>query len=233
MTPWLFLDDGVYPADKNMARDEELFGRVMSGEAGGAVRFYNWDSPAVTAGYHQKDFRFADDSVNIPIFKRPTGGGAVLHFDDITFSICSRAEGLFHGDINGVYRTISVIFLEAFAACGIDARIHSSVSSFSDVCFERTAQLELTFEGKKIMGAAQVRKKDFFLLQGVIPLRVDEGLYSRIFGPTVKLPRGIMQISPGFSVPAFISSIRVIMGKNAEIAFENHCSGLKKLCRNV
>ena len=211
MTPWFFISDDRYPSEMNMARDEELFNRVMSEQIPGAIRFYNWDKPAVTIGYHQKDFRFADRNAQMPILKRPTGGGAVLHSDDITFSISAPCLGVFKGDVHSTYREISDIFLEAFKVCGINAEIHATDGSFSSVCFERAARLELTYLGHKIMGAAQVRKKGFFLLQGVIPLAVNEQLYEMVFGEDVKLPAGILNMMPEFSENSFILAVKEYM----------------------
>lgn len=213
VTPWLFISDGRYRSEMNMARDEKLFDDVISGRIRGAVRFYNWDSPAITVGYHQKEKGFAAVPPEVPVFKRPTGGGAVLHYDDITFSICAEASGIFKGKILDTYKAVSEIFLEAFRSCGVDAEMKNSSDAFSDICFERTAQLELTLKGKKIMGAAQVRKKDYFLLQGVIPLNVSEELYSLVFGSAIKRPLGIMEIMPDFSSLQFILAIKDIISE--------------------
>jgi lipoate-protein ligase A len=204
-----------------MARDEELFNRVISEKIPGAVRFYNWDEPAVTTGYHQKEFRFADRDTQIPVLKRPTGGGSVLHSNDITFSISAPCIGLFKGDIQSTYRAVSEIFLQALKTCGVSAGIHATDGSFSSVCFERAARLELIYQGRKIMGAAQVRKKGFFLLQGVIPLTVDERLYRMIFGEGVKMPAGILDMVPEFSEQLFIMAVKNLMCEKLGIEFLN------------
>ena len=211
MTPWLFISDNRYPSEMNMARDEELFNRVMSGQIPGAIRFYNWDKPAVTIGYHQKDFKLTDKNAQIPVLKRPTGGGAVLHSDDITFSISSPSLDMFNGDIQSTYRVISGIFFEAFKTCGLNTEIHATDGSFSNICFDRAARLELTCMGHKIMGAAQVRKKGFLLLQGVIPLTVDAKLYERVFGDAVKVPIGVLDIMPDFSEHSFILAVKDLL----------------------
>jgi lipoyl(octanoyl) transferase len=217
MTPWFFISDGRYPSEMNMARDEAIFNNVIDNKISGAIRFYNWDKPAVTIGYHQRDFHFSDRGLGIPIVRRPTGGGAVLHSNDLTFSISSSARGLFRGDVLNTYKLISGIFLEAFNVCGLAAKLNTSESTFSNICFERTAQLELTCMGRKIMGAAQVRKKGFFLLQGVIPLTVDAGLYERVFGAAVKSPPGVLDIMPEFSEHSFILAVKALMRESHDI----------------
>jgi lipoyl(octanoyl) transferase len=211
MTPWFFISEGRYPSEMNMTRDGALFNNVIDNKIPGVVRFYNWDKPAVTIGYHQKEFHFSGSSLEIPIIRRPTGGGAVLHSDDMTFSISARSQGLFKGDVLNTYKLISGIFLKAFKGCGLNAELNTSKGSFSDICFDRTAQLELTCMGRKIMGAAQVRKKGFFLLQGVIPLTVDAGLYERVFGAFIKSPQGVLDIMPEFSEQSFIQAVKELM----------------------
>jgi lipoate-protein ligase A len=233
VTSWLFVSDLRYPSEMNMARDEALFNEVMAGEIPGAIRFYDWDKTALTLGYHQRNFSFADSSLDLPVLRRPTGGGAVLHSNDITFSICAPVEGVFQGDIPYTYRIVSEIFLEAFRICGVDAEMQSSQSRFANVCFERSANLELSFRDKKIMGAAQVRKKGFFLLQGVIPLRVDEKIYSRVFGSPVKIPSGIMPLMPKFSGSSFVLTIRDLMAWKLNVRFKHRDKGLKKLCQDL
>ena len=208
MIPWFFISDGRYPSEKNMIRDVAIFNNVIDLKIPGSVRFYNWDKPAITIGYHQRDFQFADSSLSIPIIRRPTGGGAVLHSNDITFSISAPALGMFKSDILSTYRVISGIFLEAFKVCGLSAEVHFSQGMFSDICFERTAQLELTCMGRKIMGVAQVRKKGFFLLQGVIPLTTDAWLYEKVFGASAKSPAGVLYVMPEFSEHLFIQAIK-------------------------
>ncbi len=220
MTPWFFISDGRYPSEMNMARDENIFNNVIDNVIPGAIRFYNWDKPAVTIGFHQKEFRFSDRSLEIPIIRRPTGGGAVLHYNDLTFSISSSVLDPFNGDILNTYRQISGILLEAFSVCGIEAELNASEGTFSNICFERAAQLELTCMGRKIMGAAQVRKKGFFLLQGVIPLTVSTGLYERVFGDDVKSPTGILDIMPEFSEHSFIVAVKALMRESHDIDFK-------------
>lgn len=211
MSPWLFISDGRHPSEMNMERDKALFEKVIKREIPGALRFYDWDRTAVTTGFHQKEFRFYDADLEIPVLMRPTGGGAVLHSNDITFSVSAPMEGLFEGDVMQTYGTVAGIFLKAFRACGLEAEIRTKKSGFSDVCFERTAQLELQYMGRKIMGAAQVRKRGFFLLQGVIPLSVDHGLYGRVFGPKARPPAGIYEMLPEFPAKSFIEAASELM----------------------
>ena len=89
---------------------------------------------------------------------------------------------------------------------------------FAEVCFARTARKELVLDGYKIMGAAQVRRRGFFLQQGVLPLRVDQGLYAKVFGDS-RQPAGILDLVPEFDPTAFVAALRRELELAAGISF--------------
>jgi lipoate-protein ligase A len=210
MTPWRLLRDGRCPARRTMEKDLDLFEAVRSGFLPGALRIYNWAEPAVTIGYHQKSFTLSDPSLEIPILRRPTGGGAVLHVDDITFSISSPSTGHLSGSIPECSGRISNIFAMVFHRCGIDVEARGGEHGFSDVCFARPSPVELMFCRSKLMGLALTRKERHLLVQGVIPLKVDQSLSQRVFGMRLPHPLvGILDYLPDFSVDAFACQLRV------------------------
>lgn len=190
---------------ENMPKDEALFDAVLNGDIPGGLRIYNWKSPAVTMGYHQKGFEFFDPDLDIPLFYRPTGGGAVLHVDDITYALVSGARGVFASGIMESYHLIAKIFEFALVHCNVSAQIQGKKAGFSRVCFERSSRSELVVAGKKIMGAAQLRRRECLLQQGVLPLRTDHALEKRVFGSCSGLQTmGIMDLYPGFGMDRFI-----------------------------
>jgi lipoate-protein ligase A len=180
-----------------MERDLNLFRSVSSGSHQGVFRIYNWDEPAITTGHHQKKFSPHDPALRLPIVPRPTGGGAVLHIDDLTFSIAAPENGPFPGGVTGACGAISGIFARAMRACGIDVEMRGDSTAFSPVCFMRSSPVELCLKGKKILGMAMLRASGFLLVQGVIPLHVDADLAARVFGecPDVE---GLCDHYPGF-----------------------------------
>jgi lipoate-protein ligase A len=165
-----------------MEQDLSLFRSVLDGSREATFRVYNWDRPAVTIGHHQARFTPRDEGLSLPVVKRPTGGGAVLHGDDLTFSICAPENGPFPGGITGACTEISRIFARCLRDMGLDARIQGDSKSFSEICFQRSSPVELCLDGRKIMGLAMLRRSGCILVQGVIPLRVDASLASRVFG---------------------------------------------------
>ena len=203
---WLLLLDGRYPSRFNMQRDLDLFDAVRKGHIPGFLRIYNWDIPAVTVGHHGSQFRFHDPSLEIPIIKRPTGGGAVLHIDDITYSISAASGNVFGSTIMETYSLISDVFVRAFHRLGLDAMKSQGDTRFSEVCFARSGPMEITLYGKKVMGSAQLRKDGYFLQQGVIPLKTDRDLAARVFGPGyAEWIRSIRDTVKDFDEKAFIA----------------------------
>jgi lipoate-protein ligase A len=192
-----------------MKKDLDLFEAVRTGFLTGALRIYNWAEPTVTIGYHQKSFIPADPSLKVPVLQRPTGGGAVLHTDDITFSMSFSPGGLLSTNIPECSARISDIFAGAFRRCGLDAQARGGKHGFSEICFARPSPVELLLSGYKLMGIALARKERFLLVQGVIPLTVDVSLSKRVFGDRLKRhPMGILDHKPDFSLDLFVDGLR-------------------------
>ena len=207
MTQWHLILEGRCPSRLNMARDLALFQSVLEGDHQGILRIYNWDEPAVTAGFHQKVFSPFDPTLSIPVVKRPTGGGAVLHVDDITFCIAAPESGPFSGII-GTCRQVSSIFGSALRKCGLDVEIHGDDTAFSHVCFMRSSPVELCLQGAKVMGLALLRKHGHVLVQGVMPLSMDKKLTRRVFGGANEPgSMGIFDHAPRFSQEEFIGHL--------------------------
>lgn len=182
MSAWRLVLDGRHDSRSNMARDSAMFRSVVSGRSAGVLRIYNWSEPAVTFGFHQRSFIPFDPEVGIPLLRRPTGGGAVLHVDDLTFSLCAPLAGVFARGVVESCRAVSGAFARALARCGIEAEMRGGGTAFSRVCFQRSSPVELCLGGAKILGLSARRTRNGMLLQGVLPLTVDAGLSRRVFG---------------------------------------------------
>lgn len=198
MRPWPFFHDGRHPSQRNMDTDRRLFSALRRGEIPGFFRVYNWSEPAVTVGYHQRRFSLPEH-VSLPVLTRPTGGGAVLHGDDFTFSLGAPCGFHLPSGIAACTSAISGVFSRALSAMGVET--HAALagrSSFSSTCFAQASASELTAVGAKVLGLALRRQDRFMLVQGVIPLRVDHALAREIFGDAASLMRGIVEIRPDF-----------------------------------
>lgn len=188
---WRLIDSGPGDAFYNMALDEAIATEVRKGAAPPTLRLYGWARPSLTLGCFQKTADINIDycrSHNIPIVRRPTGGRAILHGDELTYSFSSKTdrEPFSHGLLDS-YRRISAAFSIALKKIGVIAdskkeREKGRVLGRNPLCFQSSSFGELLLENKKLVGSAQKRWNDGLLQQGSIPyLQHDEPLRG-IFG---------------------------------------------------
>ncbi len=189
MIEWRLIDSGKMDAFYNMAIDEAIALTVMNKEAPPTLRFYGWKVSSVSLGYFQKisdiDIAFCLEN-NLPIVRRPTGGRAILHGDELTYSLSSTNSGSFSGDLRETYSIIGNAFFSAFRMLGLDVdmmqkRQKGNVLRRSPLCFNSTSLGEISIKGIKIIGSAQRRWKQCFLQQGTIPYSVDEQTMRKVF----------------------------------------------------
>lgn len=188
---WRFIDSGAGSASFNMALDEAIAASVRNGECPPTLRFYSWDRPSLSLGCFQKssdlDLDYCRQST-IPFVRRPTGGRAVLHDDELTYSFSVRTDREpFSKGLMESYRRISHVFDLAFRKIGIQVepkmqRERGRVLTGNPLCFGSSSYGELLLNNRKIVGAAQKRWKDGLLQQGSIPYTGDKDMIVRIFG---------------------------------------------------
>jgi lipoate-protein ligase A len=170
-------------ASENMAIDEAVFRLNRREGLPPTLRFFGWQPPAVSLGYFQKTSREIDvgacHRAGIDIVRRPTGGKAVLHDHDLTYSLVASADHpLFTGDILGTYRVISACISEALKRLGLVPEIATDGRSAAGTpleayCFAAPSRYELLVGGRKICGSAQVRTGDSFLQHGSLLIDID------------------------------------------------------------
>lgn len=164
---------------RNMAADEAVFEAVRRGEMSvPVVRVYQWDRTSVSFGRLQDEDAVREAYPHLPVIRRPTGGLAVEHGNDITVSVITRQEWLPGQETRGVlssYRQIVAGLLESFHESGVPA----SLGGAGDVrergavdCFASLAACDVADKrtGRKIMGSAQRRQDGAILQQMSIPL---------------------------------------------------------------
>ncbi|MBI5740726.1 MAG: lipoate--protein ligase family protein [Nitrospirae bacterium] len=173
-----FIAQGKQPAAFNMALDEAVSEAVRKGLSPPTLRLYQWDTPSVTIGYFQKvsdiNTGYCAD-MGYPVIRRMTGGRAVLHDDELTYSVSSLTDfPPFRGTLIDNYTIISGALLQGLAAGGIKACMSMSVKRPRDhaspACFKTASYGEVTVSGKKVIGSAQKRFHDGFLQQGSVML---------------------------------------------------------------
>ncbi len=190
MTYWRYIDYCKYDASYNMAVDEAVATSIMDGTSPPTLRLYGWLKPSVSIGAFQKIKDINIDlckQMNIRIVRRLTGGRAILHDKELTYSFSTKtSNGIFSDSLLQNYRIISSAFWYALRNLGTHAimskrRIKKNALSGNPICFQSTSYGEITVHGKKIIGSAQKRYRKGLLQQGSIPLSIDRHLLSRVF----------------------------------------------------
>jgi lipoate-protein ligase A len=224
MIEWRFIDSGPCSASYNMAADEAIAIAVRKGNVPATLRIYRWEKPSLSLGSFQKisDVNIAFCTArDIPVVRRPTGGRAIFHDDELTYSFSSRNETFFSKGLLDSYRILSWALKTAFDCIGLALTIKTERESArnlmrSPLCFDSTSYGELTFKGTKIVGSAQKRWKDGLLQQGSIPFAVDRELLRKIL--SVRLPS---DIRPTAGIRNMIDDLKPDKLKDAiRIAFE-------------
>lgn len=170
------ITQGAEHAFFNMALDEAVSEAVRQKAAPPTLRLYQWDRPSVSIGYFQKisdidaDYCIEND---YPVVRRLTGGRAILHDMELTYSLSSLHDSYpFNGSLFDNYKTISSALLSGLKSIGIEAAI-SFVKKRNEghgdpACFKAASYGEVTVESRKIIGSAQKRYKDGFIQHGSI-----------------------------------------------------------------
>jgi len=181
---WRMIQTGPLPGAMNMALDEVLLNSVQAGTSPPVVRLYRWLPEAVSLGYAQRGAAQVNHSyctaAGIDLVRRLTGGRAVLHAQEVTYSVISRRQGLFSVGILENYRIIAEVLLHCLRRLGLEAEISGRHGGISDAhaveqsaCFTAPAQFEIVCAGKKTCGSSQKRLQDSFLQHGSIPVDMD------------------------------------------------------------
>jgi lipoyl(octanoyl) transferase len=236
---WRFIDSGPCSAAYNMALDEAIAVTVRNNQAPPTLRLYGWDLPSVTIGYFQKmgevDTGYCHEK-NIPIIRRPTGGRAILHGNEITYSFSAKTSaGVFSKSLLDSYKIIGAAFSNAFLKIGVspelkllkDSRRESDAGmQKSPLCFQSVSYGEITINSKKIIGSAQKRWTDGLLQQGSIPLVIERDDLTKVFRmSTARDMRdsfiGLHDMFPDLIPDDLKTSIRISFEETFDIQFIN------------
>jgi len=183
---WRLLTTGFLNAFENMAIDDAILKTCSQGQSPPTVRFYGWTPHALSLGYSQQIKDTVDlkacDRLCVDIVRRTTGGRAVLHDEELTYSLISPSDNLlFPMNILESYRRISSCLIVGFKRLHINAQPLNSKERRRVLpgkrpkpsCFSSPSWYEITVGGKKICGSAQRRVGGAFLQHGSILLRFD------------------------------------------------------------
>jgi lipoate-protein ligase A len=177
---WRLLQTGLTDGTTNMAIDEAILWAVAEGESLPTLRFYGWEPPCLSIGYSQSMEGEVDvdrcREVGVDFVRRPTGGRAILHADELTYSVVApQAEPRVAGGVVESYRRLSMGLVAGLRALSLAvAQVEAANNKGeSAACFDAPSSYEIAVGGKKLVGSAQVRKKRVVLQHGSLPLEGD------------------------------------------------------------
>ena len=181
MTTWRFVKTPPASGAWNMAVDEAILEHAVRSEALPTLRLYAWNPPCLSLGHAQP---FADvdttrlESYGWDVVRRMTGGRAILHTDELTYSVCGQTdEPTLAGTLLESYNRLAGALLAAVQALGLLVEMKQGKADGggipNPVCFEVPSTYEITADGKKLIGSAQARRKGGVLQHGSLPLTGD------------------------------------------------------------
>jgi lipoate-protein ligase A len=182
-TVWRLLLTPPAQGTWNMAVDEAILEFSRRVEQPTTLRLYAWTPPCLSLGYGQSYTDIDLDrlkSYDWDVVRRPTGGRAILHTDELTYAVIgSQEDPLLTGGVLESYQRLSNALLEALKRMEITADAVAKNVAITEnmmdnpVCFEVPSNYEITFKGKKLIGSAQARRKNTVLQHGSLPLSGD------------------------------------------------------------
>jgi lipoate-protein ligase A len=210
-----FIEHKASDGSHNMAVDEALLKSVAEGSPA-TLRFYGWSAPTLSLGYFQiaSERSRHPDSLNCELVRRASGGGAILHEHELTYSFATPARGK-RGAANDLYLTFHESLIKALSDYGISAKLHAADDGISDaafLCFQRRADGDVVLDGKKIMGSAQRRWRTAILQHGSLLLNRSR------HAPELPGLRELSQVD--FETEALLRSWRETLARRLNLEFQ-------------
>lgn len=189
-TVWRLLSTGQQDGATNMAIDEAILEAVAAGDSPPTLRFYSWEPACLSLGRGQPwDEADLDRCAELgwDVVRRPTGGRAILHVDELTYSVCApKTEPRVEGKVLESYQRLSYALAHGLKLMGLDPnRVRTYYEDHGEpgpACFDGPSDYEITIGQRKLVGSAQMRRKGVVLQHGTLPLtgditRIAQGLY--------------------------------------------------------
>ncbi|WP_066383897.1 lipoate--protein ligase family protein [Anabaena sp. CA = ATCC 33047] len=192
-----------------MAIDQWLLTQHLSGKQPSTLRFYTWSPPAISLGYHQRQHPQHWENLTwknhtLDLVRRPTGGRAVLHQGDLTYTVVT--SGLM-GNRLQTYQKICEFLLQGWRAIGVKLDYGTAGRGYihNPNCFGTATGADLVLpNGAKLIGSAQLRRGGAILQHGSMRLQPDAELFTQVFGGETFQP---VQLPPNLTVDQIITAL--------------------------
>ena len=200
-----YVEYKVLTGKENMQIDSDLLDRAIAQKIDFPIfRLYGWKPACVSLGRNQKDDfldrKFLQEN-NIDVVRRLTGGRALLHDNEITYSYICPISYLKNGEhVISSYKEISQILIDKFKLLGIDLEFGTQkpIKTGFDYCMLISTGADLCYKGRKLIGSAQCRKNGYIFQHGSILYDYDKELLEKIFKEPVSTDEiiSIKEINP-------------------------------------
>lgn len=183
-----------------MAIDSWLLEQHQSGKHPPTLRFYIWSPPAISLGYHQRQYpeywqHLTWQGEKLALVRRPTGGRAVLHQGDLTYALVTSG---FMGSRLQVYEKICEFLIQGWRSLGVELQYGTEGRGYihNPNCFGTATSADLVLsDGAKLIGSAQLRRGGAILQHGSMRLQPNAELFAQVFGgesfTSVELPQSL------------------------------------------
>lgn len=183
-----FIPYEIKNGQENMQIDSDLLDYAIANKLNYPIfRLYGWKPACISLGRNQSD-EFIDKEFlkqeGIDLVRRLTGGRALLHDNEITYSYICPTSYLKNGEnVTKSYIEISQILIDKFKKIGIELNFGTTkkINTKFDYCMLISTGADLSYEGKKLIGSAQCRKNGYILQHGSILYDYDKKLLEKIF----------------------------------------------------
>lgn len=195
-----------------MAIDHWLFQQHQQGKHPSTLRFYLWESPTLSLGYHQKHWpeywqQLIWQNQSLELVRRPTGGRAVLHQGDLTYAVITSQ---LPENPRIAYQTLCQFLIEAWRSLGLELHYGTTGRGYihNPNCFATATAADLVLsDGTKLIGSAQLRGNGVILQHGSIRLTPDAELCRQVFGVEMPAPILTSIASPEALIPTVIDAL--------------------------
>ncbi len=211
-----YLGFSINTGAENMQLDEKMLeGAIENHIQEPIFRLYGWAPKCISLGRNQKDGFLTGE---IPAVRRLTGGRALLHDDEITYSCVFPISCIPNGEsVTESYKYISGILINFFKTLGVELDFgeNKKVSTNFDYCMLLSTGADVCYRGQKIIGSAQCRKQGYILQHGSILLGYDKELLEHLFNEKVQGIITVREILPDITKEELVRQ------------FENYILGFK------
>ena len=209
---WRFIPVLNASGHLQMAIDHWLFQQHQQGKQPSTLRFYLWESPTLSLGYHQKHWpehwqQLIWQNQSLELVRRPTGGRAVLHQGDLTYAVITSQ---LPENPRIAYQTLCQFLIEAWRSLGLELHYGTTGRGYihNPNCFATATAADLILsDGTKLIGSAQLRGNGVILQHGSIRLTPDAELFRQVFGVEMPAPILTSIASPKALIPTVIDAL--------------------------